>query len=591
MKMNGSSAHEQARIWIVDDSPLESELARRALEPMHQVEMFVDGAAVLEQLSTHPPPDALVLDRQMPGITGIEVCQFLRSNPATASLPVLMLTTHQETRDLVQGLSAGADDFLTKPYNAAELSARIAAMIRSKRTFDRLRGRGEDRPRAPAPSARGRPHLQSRRARGDLREPRGRGGVLARRERATWSGRTSPRCCRGSRGPCMLEKSCRTDALRPPRSRAERRRILAPVASVSSRRADAEWTPPSRFATSRSSASARRAGSISTLSSAHDLRAPLKGTMMMRADLLLGGRRGPLPPGVAADVALMKQRMGDLVAMVSDFLDLARLENADVELVRSTVDQRDLVKEVVEDFDPLAVNKGVTLAVDPRDEPLLVAADRRRLTQVLSNLLSNAIKFSPSSATVSVRFEERGDDIEVQVKDAGPGIDPAALPKLFTRYARALDANHTVSGTGLGLMIVKQLVEAHGGGVRVASEPGVGSTFAFSLPRLGREARHAHIGHAGPDADLLRSPGRHVLVVDDDDGDLREMMALRAEGGAGYYVLQAENGRVALRAASPRMPPEAGRPCLLGHRHAEVMSGTELPRDPRWTEGSPPRSP
>jgi two-component system phosphate regulon sensor histidine kinase PhoR len=137
-QMDASSGAERARIWIVDDSPLESALAKRALDATYAVETFFDGAAVLEHAATLGPPDALILDWQMPGISGIEVCQFLRSNPATAALPILILTMNQETRDLVQGLAAGADDFLTKPYNAAELSARVGALIRTKRTHDRL---------------------------------------------------------------------------------------------------------------------------------------------------------------------------------------------------------------------------------------------------------------------------------------------------------------------------------------------------------------------------------------------------------------------------------------------------------------------
>src|ERR1700744_5520483 len=84
----------QASVWVVDDSPLESEMARRALEPTHRVETFIDGAAVLEHIASNPAPDALVLDWQMPGISGIEVCQFLRSKEETAHLPILMLTSN-----------------------------------------------------------------------------------------------------------------------------------------------------------------------------------------------------------------------------------------------------------------------------------------------------------------------------------------------------------------------------------------------------------------------------------------------------------------------------------------------------------------
>jgi signal transduction histidine kinase len=561
MQMDASAGRERARIWIVDDSPLESELARRALEPLHSVETFMDGAAVLEQLSTQPPPDALVLDWQMPGITGIEICQFLRSNPATESLPVLMLTNHQETRDLVQGLSAGADDFLTKPYNAAELSARIGAMIRTKRTHDRLE-QAEKTVRAllrHLPEAvitfdrEGLVTFANREAERLLnkREVDIRGAHIAELlPEIPWA---------------VLLENRRNDLFVLP-DLTRNGRVLAPAVRVFASPNLNDTALSFRDVTKQRQREESRLDLYSVV--AHDLRGPLS-TIMMRADLLLKGRKGPLSPEVARDVALMRQRMGDLVAMVSDFLDLARLEGADVELTRVPVDLRALTKEVVEDFDPMATSKGVTLEVDAFDEPLLVSADGRRLTQVLSNLLSNAIKFSPASAVVRIQFEVHPDAIEVRVKDTGPGIDPAALPKLFTRYARALDANHTVSGTGLGLMIVKQLVEAHGGTVGVSTEVGRGSVFSFSLPRLGHESKRASLPRARPEE--VHTNGRHALVVDDDD-DVREMMAFALQSH-GYYVIQAENGRIALDLIlqMPRKPD-----VVLLDVAMPVMSGTEL---------------
>src|ERR1700733_5392929 len=124
-------------VWIVDDSPLEAELVRRSLAPVCAVELFTDAAAMLEHASRATAPDAIILDWEMPGISGIEVCQFLRTQTATRSVPILMLTIHNETRDLVQGLAAGADDFLPQPYNAAELSARVTALVRANRSRER----------------------------------------------------------------------------------------------------------------------------------------------------------------------------------------------------------------------------------------------------------------------------------------------------------------------------------------------------------------------------------------------------------------------------------------------------------------------
>ena len=278
---------------------------------MYAVETFIDGAAVLEQLSTHRAPDALVLDWQMPGISGIEVCQFLRSNPATTNLPVLMLTTHQETRDLVEGLAAGADDFLTKPYNAAELSARLGAMIRTKRTHDR-------------------PEQAEKTVRALLRHlPEaiitfGREGVV------TFANHETERML-GLRERELVGKHIaellpevpwelllanrQTDLFVLPDS-ARNGRVLAPVVRVFASPSLSDTALSFRDVTKQRQREESRLDSYSVI--AHDLRGPLS-TMMMRADLLLLGRRGPLSPGIAADVELMKQRMGDLVAMIGRF--------------------------------------------------------------------------------------------------------------------------------------------------------------------------------------------------------------------------------------------------------------------------------
>ena len=186
---------------------------------------------------------------------------------------------------------------------------------------------------------------------------------------------------------------------------------------------------------------------------------------------------GPPPPDPGrSGGGGARERVG---AMINDFLDLARLDaaEADVELARTPLDLALLTREVVDDFEPMSVSKGVVVSVGPSEGALLVAGDKRRLTQVLSNLISNAIKFSPPSATVRVDFSALPDEIEVRVKDTGPGIAADRLGKIFDRFSSFSDG-----GTGLGLALVRRLVESLGGQISVESRLGHGATFRFTLP-------------------------------------------------------------------------------------------------------------
>ena len=562
MQAEDSAGKRPTTVWIVDDSPLESELARRALEPTHRVELFVDGAALLEQLATHAPPDALVLDWQMPGLTGIEVCEFVRSNPPTARLPILMLTMQRETRDLVQGLAAGADDFLTKPYNAAELTARIGAMVRTKRAHERL----EQAEKTVRALLRHLPEAIFTFSREGLVTFANHEAerLFARRERDMLGIRISE-ILPEIPWSVLLEHR-QTDLFVLP-DILRNGRVLSPAVRVFASPHLSDTALSFRDVTSQRHREESRLDLYSVV--AHDLRGPLS-TMMMRADLLLAGRHGELSTAVERDVKLMKERMGDLVAMVSDFLDLARLEAPEISLHRVPMDLREVALEVLEDFEPLAMNKGITLSLAPSGEVPIVMADTARLHQVFSNLVSNAIKFSAPGSAVTVRFNVDASDVEVEVQDTGPGIEAAALPKLFTKYARALDVNHTVAGTGLGLMIVKQLVESHGGHVRVASEVGKGSVFAFSLPRPPERAASRSTPQPAPSK---QSPanGLQALVVDD-DADARDLLAF-ALTGRGYEVVEAEDGLAALQL----LQRAARRPdVVLLDVAMPVMSGTEL---------------
>ncbi|HTU62478.1 MAG TPA: response regulator, partial [Polyangiales bacterium] len=124
-------------VWIVDDSRLDLERAARVLKRDYQIETFCDGSALLEHLATGNIPDVVVLDWVMPGISGVEVCRFLRDSATRQGLAILLLTAHRQTEQIVEGLDAGANDYLAKPYEDEELRARVGALVRSKALLER----------------------------------------------------------------------------------------------------------------------------------------------------------------------------------------------------------------------------------------------------------------------------------------------------------------------------------------------------------------------------------------------------------------------------------------------------------------------
>ena len=213
---------------------------------------------------------------------------------------------------------------------------------------------------------------------------------------------------------------------------------------------------------------------------AHDLRSPLN-AMNMRAHLLLDGARGPLTEEVRLDLQKILDRIKALVLIIDDFLDLAHLEAKSILVEAEETDLRQIVDTSIDVLVPLAEEKKIAIRVSVLAEVEHIGVDRRRIGQAITNLLSNAIKFSPKNGEVVIQLATVPQGVEVTFKDSGPGIPAAELPRLFQRYARVPGTN--VAGTGLGLMIVREVVEAHGGSVHVASEVGRGSSFSFVIPR------------------------------------------------------------------------------------------------------------
>ncbi len=172
-------------------------------------------------------------------------------------------------------------------------------------------------------------------------------------------------------------------------------------------------------------------------------------------------------------------RLGD---MVNDFLDLARLESGRARLAYEPVDVRKVIDDAVAVIQPQSEERGLKLLLDVPSTLPPVMGDEKRIKQVMLNLASNAIKYNREGGQVRITASADEGAIQIAVEDNGQGIRPEDMDKLFDKFRRIAETDDSAKGTGLGLPITKQLVEVHGGQMKVTSEWGVGSTFAFTLP-------------------------------------------------------------------------------------------------------------
>jgi signal transduction histidine kinase len=216
---------------------------------------------------------------------------------------------------------------------------------------------------------------------------------------------------------------------------------------------------------------------------AHDLRSPLSNSIGM-CEMLLGELFGSLNEEQKKWITKIETSGRNLVNLVSDFLDVSKLEAGRIDLKRQPVDLVNLIGDAVENCMAIAKNKRISLSSVIDSDLPQIFADPRRIDQVLGNLLSNAVKFTPEGGKIEVRAGPNNHSgIRVEVRDNGVGISAAEMGSLFQKYCQTSSGMHSKdNGTGLGLVVCKMIVEAHGGKIWAESQEGKGSTFSFVLP-------------------------------------------------------------------------------------------------------------
>jgi PAS domain S-box-containing protein len=275
---------------------------------------------------------------------------------------------------------------------------------------------------------------------------------------------------------------------------------------------------------------------------AHELRnplAPIRNAAHTLALLGTGDDRVRWVSGV------IERQVGLMTRLVDDLLDVSRITSGKITLQRTTVSVREVLAQAVETARPLAESRGQALEVDVPEDAGGVDGDPARLAQAVGNLLDNAIKYTDDGGRIGLRARVEAHEVVIVVEDSGVGVDPELLPHVFDLFIQAdRSLERKQGGLGLGLTLVRRLVEMHGGHVEAASAgPGLGSAFTIRLPCLAAEVAEP-VAAAEPAEAATAGPARRILVVDDQQDSTDSLaLFLRLRG---HEVRTAHDGPSAL---------------------------------------------
>jgi len=303
-----------------------------------------------------------------------------------------------------------------------------------------------------------------------------------------------------------------------------------------------------KLANDLSEADRRKDEFLATLS--HELRNPLA---PLRNTLEILKRGGGDPKNVPHALETMERQLGQLVRLVDDLLDLNRITHGRIDLRKERVELTPLIDQIVAATQPLAGSSKVDLRVTTPSEPVYVQADPVRLSQIFGNLLNNSCKYTNPGGKIGVTVERRGNEAVVTIEDNGIGIPPDRIDSIFDMFNQ-VDQSRTRSqgGLGIGLALVKRLVEMHGGSVRATSAgTGRGTEFVVRLPITTEDAAAATSETIGAQQSAI---AKRILVVDDNRDAAASLATLLQI--TGHEVFTAHDGPMALEEIE-RLRPEA----------------------------------
>jgi signal transduction histidine kinase len=493
-------AQQSVQILIVDDHRDNLLALEAVLSPLgHRILQAQSGGGALKILLQEEIA-LMLLDVTMPDIDGYAVAELIRGRPANRDTPIIFITANPKSASAAfKGYSVGAVDYIFKPVSADVVISKVNVFVDLYGRSRALKRQAED--------------LRSAHDALDLR-------VRERTEQ-------------------LARANHRLRAVIDQRRRAEAERAdLLLREQLARREAERVNRMKDEF--------------LATLS--HELRTPLN-AMLGWAQLLETGQLDP--DRLQRAVTVIKNNAFAQKQLIEDILDVSRIVNGKMMLKMSSVDVRAIIDGALDTLRPAAEAKRITITTDVAAVPE-TCGDRDRLQQIVWNLLSNAIKFTARDGRVEVRVENLGADLRISVSDDGRGIAPDFLPHIFDRFSQA-DSTMTRAhgGLGLGMAIVRHLVELHGGTVHAESEgENRGATFTVTLPIRAYEAPVEPPLPPPPQGseqevdwtELPRLDGLAVLVVDNEVDARQIAAAILAEKGA--TVTEAASADEALELAA-----------------------------------------
>jgi PAS domain S-box-containing protein len=304
---------------------------------------------------------------------------------------------------------------------------------------------------------------------------------------------------------------------------------------------------------------------------AHELRnplAPIRAAAELLTMITLDETR------VRQTSRIIARQVDHMTGLVDDLLDVSRVTRGLIELEKTPLDMRHIETEAVEQVNPLIQSRRHHLALHVFPGAAMVLGDKKRLVQILANLLHNATKYTPEGGHIMLKTEVRDDKVLISMVDDGVGMEPELAARVFDMFAQAQrSSDRSAGGLGLGLALVKSLVELHGGTVSCSSEgPGKGSTFTVCLPLLRTQALAAK--PLGTGVQLKTSNKSLRVMVVDDNADAAHMLAMLLEA-SGHQVMVEYGARQALERSRVEMPDvcllDIGLPELDGNDLAQRL--------------------